>query len=246
MRVLLNDPPRARAEGASDFVTFESLVKQSDIITFHVPLNDGGEDNTFHLADEQFFSKLTPQQILINSSRGEVVDTKLLGAVLKRGGLAACVLDVWENEPNIDSGVLNRIDIGTPHIAGYSADGKANGTAMSVNAVNRFFGFGMADWIPDYIPAPAQPIFTIDSERVSSQDVLRHAIRHTYDICADDDRLRQSPRTFEKQRADYPLRREFSSYTVDLLHANARTESSLHTIGFTTTHAPNQKSLTAV
>ncbi len=236
MRVLLNDPPRARAEGSSDFVPFETLVKQSDIITFHVPLNDGGEDNTFHLADARFFSMVTPAQILINSSRGEVVDTKLLSETIRRGGLAACVIDVWEKEPNIDINLLNRIDIGTPHIAGYSADGKAHGTAMSVNAVSAFFNLGIPQWFPDTVPAPAQPLITIDCEHLTRQDVVRRAVRHTYDICADDERLRHSPSTFEKQRAEYPLRREFSSYTVELLHANSSMESSLQALGFTITH----------
>jgi erythronate-4-phosphate dehydrogenase len=241
MRVLLNDPPRARAEGAGEFVPFNMLVKQADIITFHVPLNDGGQDNTFHLADKEFFSKIRPHQILINSSRGEVVDTKLLSAAITHQRLAGCVLDVWENEPNIDTVLLNRIDIGTPHIAGYSADGKANGTAMSVAAVSAFFKLGIPLWFPDDVPAPAHPTLTIDCERQTSQEIIRRAILHTYDICGDDERLRQSPATFEKQRADYPLRREFTSYTLELLHGNPYTASALKDIGFTIAHTHTQK-----
>lgn len=236
MRVLLNDPPRARAEGSNGFVPFETVVRQADIITFHVPLNDGGQDNTFHLADAGFFGKLTPNQIVINSSRGEVVDTKQLGAVLKRGAIAACVLDVWENEPFIDTELLNRVDIGTPHIAGYSADGKAFGTSMSVNALSAFFRLGIPEWFPGDVPQPAQPVLTIDCTGLTNQDVVARAIRHTYDIAADDERLRHAPAAFEKQRAEYPLRREFSSYTVKLLHASAYMESSLHAIGFTIAH----------
>lgn len=219
MRVLLNDPPRERLEGSREFVSLEKIMEESDIITFHVPLNDGGEDNTFHLADAQFFANVRPSQILINSSRGEVVNTKLLTETLTRRGLAACVLDVWEHEPNIDIDVLTRVDIGTPHIAGYSADGKANGTAMSVNALSRFFGLGLPEWCPMDVPAPDRSTFTIDCNSLTKQEALSHAVRHTYDICADDRRLRQSPSTFEKQRAEYPLRREFTSYSAELLYS---------------------------
>jgi erythronate-4-phosphate dehydrogenase len=148
---------------------------------------------------------------------------------------------VWENEPNIDTELLNRIDIGTPHIAGYSADGKANGTAQSVAAVSTFFGLGIPAWYPDTVPPPAAPVFTIDCERLTSQEIMRSAIRHTYDICGDDERLRHSPGTFEKQRADYPLRREFTSYTVELLHGNPYTASALKDIGFTIAHTHTQK-----
>jgi len=236
MRVLLNDPPRARAEGSGKFVPFDAIVRQSDIITFHVPLNDGGQDNTFHLADEPFFSAVRPSQILINSSRGEVVDTKLLRAALSRKALAGCVLDVWENEPFVDTELLNLIDIGTPHIAGYSADGKALGTAMSVKALSTFFGLGIPEWFPANVPAPAKPVFTIDCVSLSNQEVVTRAVRHAYDICADDERLRHSPSAFEKQRADYPLRREFTSYTVRLVNANAHMEATLRTIGFTIAH----------
>jgi erythronate-4-phosphate dehydrogenase len=242
MRVLLNDPPRERRERGEAFVPLSSIVEQADIITFHVPLNDGGEDNTFHLADASFLSQLKPHQILINSSRGEVVDGGALVSVLKRYGLAACVLDVWENEPNIDRELLNRVNIGTPHIAGYSADGKANGTAMSVNALSAFFNLGIRDWYPGDVPSPEQPLITIDCGTLSHQDVMSLAIRHTYDICADDDRLRATPADFEKQRADYPLRREFTSYTVNLLNAHGDIESSLKTNGFTITNKRTQRS----
>jgi erythronate-4-phosphate dehydrogenase len=232
MRVLLNDPPRQRREGGSGFVPLETIVEHADIITFHVPLIDGPADNTFHLADQAFLARLKPEQILINTSRGEVVDGRALKAVLKRGGLSGCVLDVWENEPLIDEELLHRLDLGTPHIAGYSADGKANGTSMSVNAVSRFFGLGLDAWFPADVPPPPAPELTIDCAHLTAQDIAKRAIRHTYDICADDERLRQSTRTFEKQRAEYPLRREFSSYTIRLINSSAAARAALEKIGF--------------
>jgi erythronate-4-phosphate dehydrogenase len=236
MRVLLNDPPRQRREGGEAFVSLATLVNQADIITFHVPLNDGGEDNTFHLADAALLSKLKAHQILINTSRGEVVDGATLKSMLARGDIAGCILDVWEKEPAIDLELLKRVDIGTPHIAGYSADGKANGTAMSVNALSKIFNLGIRDWYPADVPPPVQPQITIDCGPLSHEEVLSTAIRRTYDICADDERLRAAPAGFEKQRAEYPLRREFTSYTITLLNAHGDIEASLKKIGFTIAH----------
>jgi erythronate-4-phosphate dehydrogenase len=152
--------------------------------------------------------------------------------VLKRGGLAACVLDVWENEPMIDEELLRRVDLGTPHIAGYSADGKANGTSMSVNAVSTFFGLGIDPWFPSDVPPPSVPEITIDCQHLHKQDVVKLAINHTYDIRSDDERLRMSVHSFEKQRADYPLRREFTSYTVRLLNPSGGVQRALLSLGF--------------
>lgn len=232
MRVLLNDPPRERREGPGQFVPLTTIMERSDIITLHVPLNWGGEDNTLHLVDEAFLAKMRQDQILINSSRGEVVDGEMLKACLKRKQIAECVLDVWEHEPDIDTELLGLVEIGTPHIAGYSADGKANGTAMSVQAVSRFFGLGLDEWFPANVPAPASTSFELDCASMSDQQVFANLIHRTYDILSDDARLRLSPANFEKQRGDYPLRREFSAYTVKLLNADERVRQGVNAIGF--------------
>jgi erythronate-4-phosphate dehydrogenase len=142
------------------------------------------------------------------------------------------VLDVWENEPMIDEELLRRVDLGTPHIAGYSADGKANGTSMSVNAVSTFFGLGIDPWFPSDVPPPSVPEITIDCQHLHKQDVVKLAINHTYDIRSDDERLRMSVHSFEKQRADYPLRREFTSYTVRLLNPSGGVQRALLSLGF--------------
>lgn len=235
MSVLLNDPPRERREGSKEFVPLETIIKAADIITLHVPLNRGGVDNTLHLVDEGFLSRMRPDQILINSSRGEVVEGEALKSCLKRKQIAECVLDVWEREPKIDTELLGLVEIGTPHIAGYSADGKANGTAMSVQSLSRFFGLGLDDWFPAEVPAPASRAFELDCTGMSEQDIFANLIHRTYDILSDDARLRLSPATFERQRGEYPLRREFSTYTVTLLNAQERVRKHVNTIGFKTT-----------
>ena len=237
MRVLLNDPPRERREGAGAFVSLRTVVDEGDIITLHVPLNYEGEDKTYHLVDDRFLSMLRADQILINTSRGEVAETRALKSILKERKLAGCVLDVWENEPDIDLELLDVVDIGTPHIAGYSADGKANGTAMSVRAVSRFFSLGLDDWFPDHIPVPDGTTLVLDCMNLNEHEVMGKLIHQTYDIVADDQRLRSSPHTFEQQRAEYPLRREFPSYTVKLSNAGRDLASIMQNIGFRVSNA---------
>jgi erythronate-4-phosphate dehydrogenase len=232
MRVLLNDPPRARTEGQSAFVSLESILEHSDIITLHVPFNEAGPDKTFHLVDEDFCLLLKPHQVLLNTSRGEVVDTLAIKNLLKNKKLAACGVDVWEEEPGIDLDHLKLADIGTPHIAGYSADGKANGTSMSVRALSRFFHLGIDEWFPENLPVPEVTTMHLDCWKLTHQQVLENLIRFTYDIVADDRRLRGSPQTFEQQRAEYPVRREFPVYTVRLLNADNAVTSLVRNIGF--------------
>ncbi|MBF8294733.1 MAG: erythronate-4-phosphate dehydrogenase [Bacteroidetes bacterium] len=236
MHVLLNDPPRERQEGSKDFVSLDTIVEDAEIVTFHVPLNMGGDDRTFHLVDEKLLLKFRKSQILINSSRGEVVDSEALKASLRGKMLAECVLDVWEREPEIDTQLLGLVEIGTPHIAGYSADGKANGTSMSVQAFSRFFGLDLNDWYPEKVPLPASTVLEADCRNVSEQNVIASLIQRTYDILADDARLRMSPQTFEKQRGEYPLRREFPTYTVKLLGAHGGLQSIVQGMEFKTLH----------
>ena len=232
MKVLLNDPPRERKEVSNTFVSLDTIIEESDIITLHVPLNRDGVDKTFHMGNESFFSRLKKTQILINSSRGEVADTGALKSCIRGGKLAACILDVWEHEPDVDRELLDLADIGTPHIAGYSADGKANGTSMSIQALSRFFGLDLNAWVPDNVPPPERPMIELDCAGLSQQAIFVRLVRHTYDILADDRRLRESPRTFEKQRGEYPLRREFPAYIVRLQNANADARTLARDLGF--------------
>lgn len=213
MRVLLDDPPRARVEGGGVFVDLKRIVAESDIITLHTPLAKDGGDKTWHLADAGFISAMKRSAFLINSSRGEVVDNQALKTALKEGRLAGAVLDVWEGEPEIDLELLELVDIATPHIAGYSLDGKANGTAMSVQAVSRFLGLGLDDWMPENVTAPANPV--LPGVDATDEAALLAAVSSTYDVLADDRRLRGDPAGFERQRGDYPLRREFRAFSVE-------------------------------
>ena len=232
MRVLLNDPPRLRNEGPCQFISLEGILREADIITFHVPLNREGVDKTYHMADKNFFERVLPGTIIMNSSRGEVVDNAVLREALETGKIAGAVLDVWENEPEIDRELLKLVDIATPHIAGYSADGKANGTTMSVKSLSSFFNLGIDDWEPEEIPLPANTVIPVDGDGKENQQVLEEAISATYNILDDDKRLRASVETFEKQRGNYPLRREYPAYEIRLQHAEQYLEHVLRKLGF--------------
>ena len=232
MNILLNDPPRERREGTKGFTDLETLLKDSDIITLHVPLNIVGEDQTYHLFDEENFGKLRSGVWFINSSRGEVAESAALKKALNTGKLTGAILDVWENEPDIDQELMRSAYIATPHIAGYSTDGKANGTAMAVNSLCRHFNLPLNDWYPDNVPEPVSPCIKIDCRGRIDSDILWEAIVHTYDISVDDNSLRRSPSEFEKQRGDYRLRREFSAYRVELTGGTDKVSEILKTLGF--------------
>ena len=233
MRVLLCDPPRARREGGAAFVSLDEIVAGSDIVTLHVPLSREGEDATWHLFDAARLASLRPDQFLINSSRGPVVDNAALKAALQEKRLRGAVLDVWEGEPEPDRALMDLLDVATPHIAGYSADGKANGTTASVRTVAEVLDLPLSDWRPTAIPAPPQPLdFTLDAAGKRRQEVLAEALLHTYDPLADDRALRAHPECFEQLRGDYPVRREPTAFTLRLQGGTPELAETLSAIGF--------------
>ncbi|PKL83391.1 MAG: 4-phosphoerythronate dehydrogenase PdxB [Ignavibacteriae bacterium HGW-Ignavibacteriae-3] len=234
MKVLLNDPPRERKEGKEKFVSLENLMVSSDIISFHVPLIKEGLDKTYHLADDSFFAKLRETKIIFNTSRGEVVKSASVKNAIRSNIVSAAVLDVWENEPEIDLELLNLVDIATPHIAGYSTDGKANGTAMCVREVSSFFNLGMdKNWYPSIIPEPENSrIIEVNCSGKTDHEILREIILVSYNIEKDDHNLRESVKTFEKQRNEYPVRREFPYYQIKLDDGNSSIKNTLIELGF--------------
>lgn len=232
MRVILNDPPKAEMEGTCGYLSMDSILRESDIVTFHVPLNRSGKCPTFHMVNEGLLGRLMPGSIFINSSRGEVVDTQALNYAIDSGKLAGALLDVWENEPEIDSKILGLASIATPHIAGYSLDGKANGTAMSVSALSKFFNLPLTDWFPDELPSREIMQYTIDAKKKSYQSVLTEAVLRTYDIMADDKALRFNLSEFENLRGNYPIRREFMAWTIKLDNDNRNYKTRLENLGF--------------
>ncbi|MCK9203274.1 MAG: 4-phosphoerythronate dehydrogenase PdxB [Bacteroidales bacterium] len=232
MNILLNDPPRERAEGKGDFVSLPQLLQESDIVTLHVPLLFNGMDKTFHLIGRDQFRQMKPTAWLINASRGEVVDQAPLTEYLRNKKLAGGILDVWENEPHIDPGLMSVISIATPHIAGYSADGKATGTAMVVRALVHYFGLPLKDWFPTDIPLPVETLINIDGNGKTAEEIAGEAVLKTYNILEDDSRLRADPEGFEQQRSAYPLRREFPAFQARITGSSVNTGDILKKMGF--------------
>ena len=198
-RTLVCDPP-LQAAGGSDgqFVDMDSIEKECDVITFHVPLTDSGPYATHHLADGAFFRRVRRRPIIVNTSRGSVVDNAALLRALENGEVRDAVIDTWENEPGISLPLLNKVYIGTPHIAGYSADGKTNADNMALGALCRHFGIQAPRRI---LPPPLPEGFAEGLEG----DALRLRL---YNPLRDSDILKASPGEFENLRGSYPLRRE--------------------------------------
>jgi erythronate-4-phosphate dehydrogenase len=239
MKTCLNDPPLQRQTGDSKYVPIEELF-DCDFITLHTPLTFEGEDKTFHLADENFFKSLKKGCIFFNASRGGVVDSSALKAAIGVERLQATVLDVWENEPNIDVELLEMVDIGTPHIAGYSLDGKIAGMIMIYKAACEFFGLDAEYDIDSFLPAPAVPELKIKSNSGNEQEVLLNAVEKIYNIKADNVNLRQILEKnieqkgdfFDSLRKNYPVRREFQNTNVIVDDRNSRLAKKLNGIGF--------------
>ncbi|HEY9125224.1 MAG TPA: 4-phosphoerythronate dehydrogenase PdxB [Bacteroidales bacterium] len=231
MRVFLNDPPLVKAKNLCGYISFDGILRESDIISFHTPLTYSGEFKTFHLLDEKKMQKVNKGTIIINTSRGEVVDNLALLNSLQNGRIDTAVVDVWENEPALNVGLLDKSAIGTSHIAGYSADGKANATFMSVKALNNFFRLGI-DKIKIDIPQPQQPLIEIDCSNMGDQQVICNAILHTYPISSDSNMLKSHPQDFESYRENYAVRREFNAYTVKLIHGKTIQKDILKKLGF--------------
>lgn len=233
MKVLLNDPPRERIEGSENFVSLKTIQNEADIITFHIPLNMDGVDKTFHLVNEEFLQNLIHKPLIINSCRGEVFNSEAVYNAHEANDISGFVIDCWENEPELNLELLNLADYGTPHIAGYSRDGKANGTKMSVQAVSRFFNLGIDDWQPSKVELPENTIIEIDGNQRREYSILAEAILSTYDIENDDEALRDAPHSFEYLRGDYPVRREFNSFTIRAKNIGEETIEKLKYLGFT-------------
>ena len=196
MRVLVCDPPLASTPSplTSHFVSLDEIERNSDVITFHVPLTKEGDYATWHLANDDFFHRLSRVPYIINTSRGEVVDNKALLLAIEEDRVHDAIIDVWENEPHPDADLLDKVFIGTPHIAGYSADGKVNADNMVIDAICQQFGLSH----PGLIAPPALPK---DFHYTGNPLEL-------YNPMDDSQKLKTESSHFEQLRNNYPLRRE--------------------------------------
>jgi erythronate-4-phosphate dehydrogenase len=239
MQIYLNDPPLQRDTGEEKYLPLDELF-DCDFITLHTPLTFEGVDKTYHLAKEKFFKSLKEGCVFVNASRGGVVDSEALKTTIRSGRLRAVVLDVWENEPNIDIELLEMVDIGTPHIAGYSLDGKIAGMIMIYKAACKYFGFRPKYDMEDFLPEPAIRELRIEPSTDNEQDALADAVQKIYNIREDDVRLRRIlEKSVEKRgeffdglRKNYPIRREFQNTRIVLESPFKSIANKLAGIGF--------------
>lgn len=238
MEVLLNDPPLKRKTGMAKYHDIERILN-CEFVTVHTPLTFEGPDKTFHLCGDVFFKSLKKTAVFCNTARGAVTDGAALKRALGRGNPAAAVIDVWEGEPDIDTGLLEAADIATAHIAGYSLDGKAAGTAIVCEAARRYFNFDRGCDVGSLLPPPAVPLIK-PAAAGGEQEVLAEAVRKVYDIEKDGSVLRavaDMPRprrceAFARIRKNYPVRREFQNTRVILDKGHSRLRRMLSGVGF--------------
>ena len=214
-KVLLNDPPLKRIINESKYISLEEVLS-ADVITCHVPLNLTGEDKTYHLIGEKEIAQIKPGTVVINSSRGPVINNNALKTRLITKKDLHAVLDVWENEPSIDLELLDLVDIATPHVAGYSLEGKINGTKMIYDKFCEFLQTEKT-WQPGY---PVINNDTIARKYNSKEDMINLLFPFVYDIEEDSNftkseilsNKKETATVFDKLRKSYNLRRELNNY----------------------------------
>lgn len=239
MKVVLNDPPLQRKTGLKKFRPLEEIF-ECDFITMHTPLTREGPDKTWHLADEGFFAAMKKGAFFINSSRGSVHDTDALRRAFDQGRIAGFVLDVWEGEPRVDEWLLRRAELSTPHIAGYSYDGKIAGLMMIYQAACRHFDLPVDKRIEEFLPPPPVPEIRIEQPIEDPQKTLHDIVQQVYAIHRDDFNMReilmvpaeQRGKFFDDLRKNYPVRREFQNTTAILPKEISPLSVQLQGLGF--------------
>lgn len=227
MRILRNDPPRAEKEGPEGFVSLETITQEADIISLHTPLTRGGKHPTYHLADMAFVESLARKPWVINSCRGAVTETEALLRGKEKGTISQLIIDCWEGEPHISLPLLAQTAMATPHIAGFSADGKANASRMCLEEIGRFYGIEIPH-LHRVIP-PHEENTVIDLDRFGEHRI-EEAILSVFDPLGIDFLLRRSPDRFEAFRNQYHHPREFNTYSIT--HATEEEKHLLSTLGF--------------
>lgn len=214
INVKLCDPPKEQAGDPRFFVSYDEAL-ECDLISFHVPLSRDGEHATYHLLDKKRIQSLRSEQILLNASRGEVWDNQAMLLRQQSAEPLRVVMDVWENEPDIQQELVPYTDIATPHIAGYSLEGKYRGTYMLYEAFCQQFGYTVTKQLSQLLPVADINRLTLTASL--EEAVLKKLIHLVYDVRRDDARFRHRiglPGQFDEMRKRYPERREWSSVSV--------------------------------
>lgn len=233
IRVLINDPPLQVSDKTTDFTSLEELVKQSDIISFHTPLVRSGKYSTYQFVNAISLKNVKPDVVLINTSRGEIFNEEELVALKKSGNIGEIVMDVWDGEPQMNSYLLENSFLSTNHIAGYSADGKYNGTVGCVQHICREFNLSDLSHLVSPPLPPTNEIIRVDCSNRSLENVFAEVVLRTYNIENESCFLKMHPMEFESLRNSYPNRREFGAFTLTLSNASAEFKNVFSNLGFT-------------
>ena len=247
----LCDPPRAEREGTEGFYSLSQLLSDCDLFCLHTPLIKDGEHPSYHLFDSEVLEALPEGAWVINAGRGEVIDNRALLACLQRRKDLQVVLDVWEPEPQIDPALFPLLNFGTPHIAGYSLEGRTRGTEMIYRSACSFLGIAAQQRLASLLPPAGLAQVCVDQQLLSAQlheadgqlldsELVRRLVKLVYDPRRDHDALRrvvqgESDRIgtgFDQLRRNYPQRREFSSVGVCGLDADRALARQLGALGF--------------
>lgn len=238
MKPVLHDPPLAEM-GQIEQSSFEETLG-CDVVTLHVPLITNGRYPTNHLLNQRTLKLLKPSAILINAARGEVVDSKALIDAIRQKRIGPVVLDVWEDEPHINWELFEAVTLGTPHIAGHSLDGKANGTDMIYTALCKHLGIEPI-WNPEQsLPPPIVPSIEIDDSDKSDEEHVQEIVHTIYDLEADYRQMKEllavpppeRPSRFDDLRKNYPVRREFHRTRITLPKDRKTLRNALSELGF--------------
>ena len=240
MRALLNDPPLYEQTGDPAYRPLDEVLAGADILTLHVPLTKSGKYPTFHLAGQDFFGRIKPGCLFINSARGAVLDSEAFLNARAKGIIAYSVIDCWEGEPALRLDVLEAVDIATPHIAGYSFEGRVMGTVHVYRKLCKFLGIEPKLSLDALLPPPPVPVINFDASGMTDEEALANIVGRIYDITADDRRLREiAPadaetrgKHFELLRKNYPMRREFRYTRVMLQNSSSALADMLRRLDF--------------
>jgi erythronate-4-phosphate dehydrogenase len=238
MQVSLCDPPLRDLTGDPKYRTLDEVLG-ADILTFHVPLVSDGLYPTWRMLDRKMLDRLSPTQVLINTSRGAVFDGQELKNALRQKRISGAIMDVWEEEPIVDYSLLDLADIGTPHIAGGALDGKIRATEMIREDLGRFLGIRSVG-LADSIYPEAKSLRPETGSR--GQEAVQSVLLQAFDILSKDAKLRdlgavaveQAAAGFERLRTERPLRLEFRHFKVELSPAQRDLAGVLEALGFQT------------
>ena len=244
MQVVLNDPPLQRKTGDAKYRSLDEALA-CDFVTVHTPLTKEGPDATYHLANGAFFAKMEPGAFFMNTARGGIMDTAALKQAMSSGRLGGVVLDVWEGEPDVDPELLIKVDLSTPHIAGYSFDGKVRGMVMLYDEVCGFFDLDKQYQEKDFLPQPLVPEIKLSLEEIQNtphERLIHDLVQQVYTINRDDFNMREillvetdkRAAFFDDLRKQYPVRREFAHTKIVLPAGQDKLKLKLEGIGFQT------------